>query len=53
MNIPTSSSGPVLVLGSLDVGAAYQAKIAELESAGYEVQKYLVDRIVDGGKSSR
>ncbi|CED84453.1 Protein DRE2, required for cell viability [Phaffia rhodozyma] len=47
----TSPVGPQLVIGSLSLGEEYQRTIAELErtsKGSNEVQKFLVDRIVDG-----
>lgn len=49
----SSGSAAVLVIGSLELGTAYQARIAQAESEGVErVDKYLIDRIVDGGECS-
>lgn len=48
--VPT---GATLVIGSLDRGAEYQALIAQLEldQAAARLDRFLVDRIVDGGAS--
>lgn len=49
---PIALTAPVttLVVGSLDRGDEYQAKIGACEASGETVEKYLVDRIVDGGQ---
>lgn len=56
----TASPGATLVIGSLERGTEYQALIARLEadqatagSSAARLDRYLVDRIVDGGASQR
>ena len=50
----SSGSAAVLVIGSLELGAEFQSRVAQAESEGIErVDKYMIDRIVDGGESNR
>jgi len=48
----SSSGAAVLVIGSLDLGQEYQNQVVQCEKDGgvERVDKYLVDRIVDGGE---
>lgn len=56
MSSSSVSPGATLVIGSLERGAEYQALIGRLEadqaaagSSAARLDRYLVDRIVDGG----
>jgi hypothetical protein len=60
MSASAASTGATLVIGSLERGAEYQALIGRLEadqaaagSTAARLDRYLVDRIVDGGASCR
>lgn len=50
--IALASSSSTLVIGSLERGQEYQTLLASLEQESQTVDRYLVDRIVDGGASS-